>query len=112
MNKKSGSQCLVNGKTHYERNREKYLKKAKDKRADIREFIKSKKNKPCMDCSVHYPTHIMQFDHISGEKLFNIGEWSAVGKGKKQIENEIEKCDVVCANCHAERTYKRILYIE
>jgi hypothetical protein len=28
--------------------------------------------------------------------------------GKVQILKEIAKCDVVCANCHAARTWKRL----
>lgn len=65
------------------------------------------KSKPCMDCGIQYPPYVMHFDHRNGkEKLYNIG--SIIGrKTLKIVKDEIAKCDVVCANCHAERTYKR-----
>lgn len=60
-----------------------------------------------MDCKTAYPHYIMQFDHReAGNKRFNLGgSWSMYGI--KSITAEIKKCDVVCANCHAERTWKR-----
>jgi hypothetical protein len=49
----------------------------------------------------------MQFDHRPGEgKSFDVA--SAVrGYSRKRILAEIAKCDLVCANCHAVRTYRR-----
>ncbi len=29
-----------------------------------------------------------------------------------RVFNEISKCQLVCANCHAERTHQRILYVK
>jgi hypothetical protein len=51
----------------------------------------------------------MQFDHVNPEdKLFTIGKvgykYSIIA-----LKLEIQKCDVVCANCHAERTYQQKL---
>lgn len=47
----------------------------------------------------------MQFDHL-GEKQFEISQaiWT---KSLLLVVEEIAKCDLVCANCHAERTHKR-----
>ena len=75
------------------------------------EFIRSFKDKPCMDCGNRYPPICMDFDHIPerGPKLFNV----SVAAGKlllmKKLAAEIAKCDVVCANCHRLRTEKRRL---
>lgn len=50
----------------------------------------------------------MQFDHKPGtDKRFEIAFAARLGKNEKQILEEIAKCDLVCANCHAERTYTR-----
>jgi hypothetical protein len=68
-----------------------------------REIINSFKNQPCADCGVSYPSVIMDFDHVRGEKLFNIGS-AGPGKSLSVLEAEIAKCDVVCANCHRLRT--------
>lgn len=68
-------------------------------------FINAHKVNPCLDCGVKYPPYVMQFDHTRGKKLFTIGENRH--RSEKQILEEIAKCDLVCANCHAERTYQR-----
>lgn len=77
----------------------------RQRRTENRIFLDRHKKKPCMDCGVQYPTHVMQFDHVRGKKLFNLGHVS--GNKKHNIYLEIEKCDLVCANCHMERTWGR-----
>lgn len=72
-----------------------------DKRKHL---IRDAKAKPCADCGVQYPYYVMDFDHVRGTKLFNIGE-GATNFGQERLLAEIEKCDVVCANCHRERTH-------
>lgn len=69
-------------------------------------FIANHKADPCMDCGCKYPHYVMQFDHVRGEKLFCIGEGR--NRSQEKILEEIAKCDLVCANCHAERTYQRL----
>lgn len=73
-----------------------------------REFINSlKDNKPCADCGVAYPYYIMQFDHVGTDKSANISKIKS--RRMTYIMAEIAKCELVCANCHAERSQKRIL---
>jgi hypothetical protein len=70
-----------------------------------RKFIKKlKESTPCNDCKKYYPYYIMQFDHLR-DKKFHIG--SGVSKPIELLLDEINKCDIVCANCHAERTHSR-----
>lgn len=72
-----------------------------------REFINRCKLQPCSDCKVQYNPWIMQFDHRNPyEKCFNISE-KKNSFGYERLKQEIAKCDVVCANCHANRTYRR-----
>jgi len=72
-------------------------------------ILHSYKDKPCMDCGVQYPPYIMQFDHRPRtKKLFNIGP-KICNVSVKALIKEIKKCDLVCANCHFERTYQRNL---
>lgn len=60
-----------------------------------------------MDCGVQYPYWVMQFDHRPDEvKEFTIGA-SVDKRSKAAVMAEIAKCDVVCANCHADRTHQR-----
>lgn len=94
-------------KTHYRSSRcKKCSNKRRVRKSDTnREYIKSlKESTPCKDCGKQYPYYVMQFDHLR-DKKFNIG--SRTSLSKTSILTEIEKCDIVCANCHAERTYKR-----
>ena len=47
----------------------------------------------------------MEFDHCKGEKLFNLSDAARLGKSRVDIDEEIEKCFVVCAICHRLKTY-------
>lgn len=83
-----------------------YSRSQYKKRTDpIRKMLRELKSVPCLDCGVEYPFYVMQFDHVRGEKKFGV----ATGPYRKleDLMEEIEKCEVVCANCHAIRTYKR-----
>jgi hypothetical protein len=92
-----------------------YHQKHKTKRAtQIRgyhwkrdEFIhRFKESKPCADCLEFFPYYVMHFDHRPGTaKLGDISriKWC----GKAALYAEIQKCDLVCANCHSRRTWKR-----
>lgn len=71
----------------------------------LRALVYELKNKPCADCDIQYPPYVMQFDHVRGEKKFELWQW--MSKSIRLITEEAEKCEVVCANCHAERTYQR-----
>jgi hypothetical protein len=49
----------------------------------------------------------MEFDHVRGEKLGNVANMARHCSIAK-IDAEIAKCDLVCANCHRERTWSRM----
>jgi hypothetical protein len=72
---------------------------------NARTFIDGYKNKPCADCGAAHPPWMMDFDHVTGEKSFNVS--AGVCFGKKKLLEEIAKCDVVCSNCHRNRTFMR-----
>lgn len=59
---------------------------------------------PCTDCKKFYPYYVMHFDHLR-DKKFDIGSSDKVSFDK--LLAEIAKCEVVCANCHAQRTHTR-----
>jgi len=71
------------------------------------EFIRLfKELEPCADCGKKFPYYVMDFDHTIGKKLFNIGFEAKSGRWSAVIK-EIEKCDLVCANCHRIREHDR-----
>lgn len=94
---------------YYQANKELYNKRAKERQARVRKKIREiKETSPCTDCGVNYPFYVMQFDHLEEfEKVGNIGKL-IVHRGVNVVMEEIEKCEVVCANCHADRTWKRL----
>lgn len=78
-------------------------------RAMKREFVRNLKSKPCTECGHTFPPECMDFDHRPGEKKLR-----AVSKmftlSLERILEEVAKCDLVCANCHRIRTYRRGQY--
>lgn len=64
-----------------------------------------KERSGCKDCGIS--NHIiLDFDHIK-DKKYNVSQMIRDGFSWKAILKEIEKCEVVCANCHRIRTHKR-----
>lgn len=76
------------------------------RRKSLRQFVISLKNKPCADCEVSYPYYVMDFDHL-GEKKVLLAKVHSQGWSEERILEEVSKCDLVCSNCHRERTHKR-----
>jgi hypothetical protein len=92
---------------HYKRNKQQYIERSMRATVRRREYLRQVKSCPCADCGVQYPFYVMDFDHREGEeKSFEMNHVNYVTM--RAIKREIEKCDVVCANCHRERTYQRI----
>lgn len=79
--------------------------KYKKLRAKLLPVIQAAKDRPCMDCGVKYPPHVMDFDHKT-DKKFLVSRAVAKGVGLWTLNTEISKCEVVCSNCHRERTHK------
>lgn len=95
-------------KAWYERNKEITYYRSKSSREKYREEVrKIKEASPCVDCNISYPYYIMHFDHLdSSEKINGVSAILRTG-GIGGAIKEIEKCELVCANCHATRTWKR-----
>ena len=73
-----------------------------------KEFVRSAKDVPCADCGLKYPPYVMDFDHLnSAIKVNNISAMAGQGWSLKRIKEEIDKCEVVCSNCHRIRTWNR-----
>lgn len=69
-------------------------------------MLHAMKTVPCMDCGNSYHPYVMDFDHVRGEKKFNL---SKAGNrfSRETILEEAAKCDIVCSNCHRMRTLSR-----
>lgn len=73
------------------------------------EFQAFKEASGCQDCEVKYPHYILEFDHRPGTKKVDIVYRVLKKLGEDAAWKEVEKCDVVCSNCHKQRTYEREL---
>ena len=97
---------------YYAKHKDKMKKQINDARkkriGNTQEYIRKLKEKyPCLDCNKKYPYYVMDFDHIGQDKEYNVSEMVRYGFSKSKIIKETEKCEVVCANCHRERTHRR-----
>ena len=59
---------------------------------------------PCTDCGETDPI-VLEFDHL-GDKEFGIAAGLRT-RNWQDVLREIDKCEVVCANCHRRRTVRR-----
>jgi hypothetical protein len=74
---------------------------------ELRQIVIEAKKFPCMDCGQTYPHYVMDFDHRDPtQKVSKVSNLMRLGS-KKKLLAEIVKCDLVCANCHRERTFRR-----
>ena len=69
-----------------------------------REFVwEYLRTHPCLDCGERDPI-VLEFDHRDpSQKAAHVSDLIK-GNSLAVISLEIEKCDVVCANCHRKRT--------
>ena len=86
---------------------EKSNARQRNRNSKIRRYIQEyKQGKQCADCGEDYPYWILEFDHLEN-KSFTIGNTSEHRANIDALKKEIEKCEVVCANCHRNRTFNR-----
>jgi hypothetical protein len=93
---------------YYLANKEKYLASARASKARNKEKLRVAKSKPCTDCGKEFPWYCMDFDHVNGEKLFEVSSAGVQKHGWTKSLLEIAKCELVCAICHRIRTQTRL----
>jgi transposase len=87
--------------------KDKVDKRRIDARGKITRYIQEyKSSKSCADCKENYPYWILEFDHL-GNKEFNISQHRIHTISLDRVKEEIQKCEVVCSNCHKNRTFNR-----
>jgi len=92
----------ANNKTHAK-------EKLKSNRAQIKEwFDELKQGLSCKQCSENHPA-CLDFHHKdSNSKEINVSLAVHECWSKERIMKEIEKCEVLCSNCHRKLHYEQI----
>jgi len=65
------------------------------------DLIRSLKNKPCSKCGEKLPPYVLDYHHV-GDKSDSVS--SLYEKSPERIRAEIEKCELMCANCHRDES--------
>lgn len=91
---------------YFQENKEQESKLRNLRSKEYKEWYLDLKRGPCSDCGKSYHPVAMQWHHRSDEiKLYNLGYMKSRKMARKKILEEIAKCDLVCANCHAIRHF-------
>jgi hypothetical protein len=101
---KYGLKC----KRWYRENRTKSLQESRRRYEEFVRKIQSLKNgKSCVKCGYNKHPEILHYHHRDGSKKdFIISEAinlkSSIIKNPEILQQEIDKCDLLCPNCHCE----------
>ena len=97
-------------KKHYNKNKVKYINKAKKRTSSIRAENRFKlftllSNEKCVDCGIKNIL-VLEFDHKdASSKKYNIS--NCLDLSWETILKEISKCEVRCCNCHRIKTHSQ-----
>ena len=93
------------------------LRSGRQNLSDKMVFLKTyKESVGCEDCKGKFPFYALQFDHVNSKSKIkrtgrNKGAAISLSWGINRMAEEIKKCRVVCATCHAIKTYQSKDYL-
>lgn len=74
--------------------------------AERREWMDAfKVGQGCIDCGFDRHPAALDLDHVRGEKHDKVSNMLTLSWDR--LQDEVAKCEVVCANCHRIRTVER-----
>ena len=86
---------------HYQENKQYYIDKARRRKHEIRDWLRDyKQDHGCKLCGFSKPKALDFHHRDPTHKEFNLAHASLLGYSKEKILIEIDKCDVLCSNCH------------
>lgn len=97
-------------RAHYQTYRAAYIEKARVRNAEqtrinAKFMIEYLSSHPCVDCG-ESDIVVLEFDHLR-DKVADVSVLARGGYSLEAIQKEIDKCEVVCANCHRRRTARQ-----
>lgn len=98
-----------NAKLHYEANKAVYVARAmlhtaKARKRNYEYTWEYKSTHPCAKCGNTNPI-VLDFHHPNDDKEKSVSKMMRLGWSIEKIKKEIEKCIVLCSNCHRIETY-------
>lgn len=94
----------------YQSNGERRRKQVNARRRRTREWIHDLKSEgECVECGLSgsIAPWALDYHHLDGTvKDASVSYLVGNGYGRKRIEKEIEKCELICSNCHRTRHYQ------
>lgn len=100
-------------KSHYDLHHKYYSDKARRRdlvlRHEYHEYVANYLlSHPCIRCG-ESNILVLEFDHVDHKtKISDIGTMSRRGMPLRKIVEEIDKCQILCANCHRIKTAREI----
>jgi hypothetical protein len=95
---------------YYQGKRNQRKQQVMDRQRDIYRTVETYKlSHGCDICGYSRSSRALQFHHLK-DKKHNISRMVTQGRSLSSIFEEIEKCVILCANCHAEEEER--LFIE
>ncbi len=89
---------------HYEKHKKVVIARSKRVRQEhARRIFEFLETHPCVDCGETDPV-VLEFDHVRGRKISAVCSMLRLGKAWQRIVEEINKCEIRCANCHRRKT--------
>jgi len=98
----------------YQNNKERQARRQREKRIKRREWFEETfmKGRRCEHCAENDPI-VMEFHHTDPtEKEDTISKMLHKLRTKEQIAVEVEKCIMLCANCHRKEHHRLKLKLE
>lgn len=106
-----GTGQIAKAKARAYLNREKNSNRKRKRREFLKEFTRRyKKLCGCKNCGIKNPI-VLEFDHLdSSTKISTVSQMISDRYSIETVKEEIRKCQVLCANCHAIKTAKDYNY--
>jgi hypothetical protein len=90
----------------YANNKSSEKEHVKKRKREIKQwFQKYKSGLKCKACGENHPA-IIDFHHTGEEKEHGISKMVAEGYSIERITEELNKCEILCSNCHRKVHFK------
>jgi hypothetical protein len=85
----------------WKKNHQEYLRlAARNRRLKTLEYARFRQGLKCLKCGEDHPACIDFHHRDPATKEFNISQGWRWGYPLERLKKEIEKCDILCSNCH------------